>query len=76
MLNRNSKLSYLPSRSATCTDCGEKYDIRRLLQAGFTTCLDCGEINARQVVHCSVPLHKSSSVVISRKEDLKYLNKP
>ena len=39
-------------------------------------CLDCGEINARQVVHCSVPLHKSSSVVISRKEDLKYLNKP
>jgi predicted nucleic acid-binding Zn ribbon protein len=66
----------LPSRWATCTDCGEEYDIRRLTQAGFSTCMDCGEINAKKVIRCTVPMHKSNIIVVSRKEDLLYLNKP
>ena len=62
--------------TACCQECGEEYDIRRLTQAGFSTCMDCGEINAKKVIRCTVPMHKSNIIVVSRKEDLLYLNKP
>lgn len=61
--------------SIPCEECGEEYDIRRYYY-GYATCMDCGEINAKKVKRCTVPMHKSNIVVISRKEDLKYLNKP
>ena len=60
--------------TACCQECGEEYDIRRLTQAGFSTCMDCGEIQARQVIHCTVPMPKSSYVVITNKADLLHLN--
>ena len=68
--------SYSVSQRLTpeCQECGEEYDIRRLTQAGFSTCMDCGEIQARQVIHCTVPMPKSSYVVITNKADLLHLN--
>lgn len=35
---------------------------------GFDTCLRCGELVAREKVHCVVPMHKSNLVVISPNE--------
>ena len=43
-------------------------------QLGYTTCLDCGDIDAKRVVHCIAPMHKSNYVVISNLEDLKGIN--
>jgi len=56
-----------------CQDCGADYNYERY-KLGYNTCLECGEAQARQVVHCTVPMHKSSYVVITNKADLLHLN--
>ena len=58
---------------AICTDCGTAYDMRRYY-LGYPRCLDCGEMSARKVKHCTVPLHKGNYTVITRKSDLLHLN--
>ena len=44
-------------------------------EAGYITCLRCGEADARRVRHTIVPMHKSNYVVVRDRELLKYLNK-
>jgi len=43
-------------------------------EAGFDTCLPCGEREARQRRHTIVPMHKSNYIVTTNPEDLKGIN--
>ena len=61
------------SMKPICADCGANYSKKRL-QAGYDTCLSCGEEHALQVKHTIVPMHKSNYVVVSDKADLKGIN--
>ena len=56
-----------------CITCGAEYPAKRAA-LGYKTCLRCGEKEARQVKHCTVPLHKGNYVVISDKADLIGIN--
>lgn len=56
-----------------CVSCGEAYSPRRA-SLGYTTCLECGDKQARMVTWCTAPLNKSNYVVISNREELKMLN--
>ena len=47
----------------------------RRVEAGFVTCLPCGEAEAKQRRHTIVPMHKSNYVVVRDRELLKCLNK-
>ena len=46
----------------------------RRVEAGFITCLRCGEADARKVRHTIVPMHKSNYVVLSDMRDLAGIN--
>ena len=55
-----------------CIKCGDHVlDARYRL--GYTTCLKCGEIKARETKHTIAPMHKSNYMVITNREDLKGL---
>jgi hypothetical protein len=41
---------------------------------GYTTCLKCGEVDARKTKHTIAPMHKSNYMVITNKLDLQGLN--
>lgn len=56
-----------------CPECGGCVDHRRV-KLGYRTCLECGEINARQQKHCIVPMPKSNYIVVTDKELLIGLN--
>jgi hypothetical protein len=57
-----------------CRWCGhERVEVAREV-LGFTTCLECGEREARRVKHCIVPMSKSNYVVVSDRSLLKQLN--
>lgn len=56
-----------------CAACGEEYSpARRAL--GYSTCLPCGEKNARQVRHTIAPMPKSNYMVFTDLSLLKGLN--
>ena len=61
------------SMKPICSYCGANYSKKRL-QAGYDTCLNCGEEQALQVKHTIAPMHKSNYVVISDKSLLKGIN--
>jgi hypothetical protein len=53
--------------------CGDAINPRRV-ELGYTTCLPCGDKQARAVTFCTVPLNKSNYVVITNKQELTMLN--
>lgn len=56
-----------------CIKCGDHVlDARYRL--GYTTCLKCGEVDARKTKHTIAPMHKSNYMVITNKDDLTGLN--
>jgi hypothetical protein len=57
-----------------CTKCWSKRVPHARNQAGFTTCLPCGEKAARQKRHTIVPMHKSNYMVVTDLIDLKGIN--
>lgn len=57
----------------TCNQCGDGYSPRRK-ELGYTTCLSCGDKQARTVSWVTAPLSKSNYVVITNHEELKMLN--
>ena len=67
--------SYSVSQRLTpeCQDCEAEYSYGRY-KLGYNTCLECGEEQARQVIHCAVPMHKSSYGVITNQADLLHLH--
>lgn len=56
----------------TCL-CGEKIKKERLA-LGYRTCLDCGDIRAKQRTFTVAPMHKSNYMLITNLVDLKGLN--
>tara|TARA_R100000995_G_scaffold31861_1_gene14269 strand:- start:20 stop:226 length:207 start_codon:yes stop_codon:yes gene_type:complete len=56
-----------------CKNCDKHIATSRHV-VGFKTCLKCGEEEAKKVMHCIVPMHKSNYVVVTRLEDLKGIN--
>ena len=46
----------------------------RRVEAGFVTCLPCGEAEAKQRRHTIVPMHKSNYMVITDRRDLMGIN--
>ena len=56
-----------------CTDCKETYPQERAV-LNYTTCLTCGEAQAKRVVHTTVPLHKSNYMVVTDRNELKGIN--
>ena len=58
---------------ATCTKCDATYPDRRAA-LGYRTCLTCGEVTARAVKHCTVPLHKQGYSLVTNREELKMIN--
>ena len=58
-----------------CVACRTEEVAAKRVEAGFITCLECGEVDARKVKHTVVPMHKSNYVVVSDRELLKCLNK-
>jgi hypothetical protein len=51
----------------------EQVAVKRV-EAGFITCLRCGEADARKRKHTIVPMHKSNYVPVTNREDLKGIN--
>lgn len=41
---------------------------------GFRLCMTCGELTARSVKHCIVPMHKSNYVPVHNLRDLVGIN--
>jgi methylphosphotriester-DNA--protein-cysteine methyltransferase len=57
-----------------CVKCQIEQVAPRRVEAGYRTCLRCGEADARKVRHTIVPMHKSNYVVVSDMRDLKGIN--
>lgn len=57
-----------------CVACRTEEVAAKRVEAGFITCLRCGEADARKVRHTIVPMHKSNYVVISDRRDLMGIN--
>ena len=53
--------------------CGNLFPAARW-RLGYTTCLPCGDKQARAVTFCTVPMNKSNYVVVSNTAELKMLN--
>lgn len=58
-----------------CVACRTEQVAAKRVEAGFITCLRCGEADAKKVRHTIVPMHKSNYVVVSDRALLKCLNK-
>ena len=56
-----------------CRKCDERITTRRV-ELGYSTCLTCGEAEAKQVTHTVVPMHKSNYVVVSNMKHLVGIN--
>ena len=56
-----------------CIKCGD-HVLGARWALGYTTCLKCGEVVAKETKHTIAPMHKSNYMVITNKEDLKGLN--
>ena len=56
-----------------CRQCGSSVENRRWY-AGYTTCLPCGEIEARKVKHTVVPMPKSNYILVTDMALLRGLN--
>ena len=57
-----------------CVACRTEEVAVKRVEAGFITCLRCGEADAKKVRFCVVPMHKSNYVVISDRRDLMGIN--
>jgi len=57
----------------TCRLCGD-YVPERREALGYTTCLPCGEAQARTVQWTTAPLNKSNYMLITNRAELAQLN--
>jgi len=56
-----------------CVEC-HGYVHSQRYRLGYKTCLQCGEMLARQVRHTIAPINKSNYMLISDRDTLKQLN--
>ncbi len=57
-----------------CTTCYGGYVAYKRIKLGYTTCLPCGEQQAKQVKHTVAPINKSNYMLITDHDTLKQLN--
>ena len=57
-----------------CVRCQIETVAAKRHEAGYLTCLRCGEDDARRVRHTIVPMHKSNYMVITDPRDLMGIN--
>lgn len=56
-----------------CVYCVNQVPVLRY-EAGYNTCLSCGDRQASKVRHCIVPMHKSNYMVVTNRADLIGIN--
>jgi hypothetical protein len=56
-----------------CKECYDPFPVARY-RLGYTTCLSCGDKQARAVTYCSAPINKSSYMLITDINTLSQLN--
>lgn len=56
-----------------CRNCGDDIAEGRW-DLGYRVCLDCGDVVAKKVVRCVVPMHKSNYILVTDKELLTGVN--
>lgn len=56
-----------------CDKCSKPVN-RHRYEIGYTTCMPCGEAQARKRKHTIVPMHKSNYMVITDRRDLMGIN--
>lgn len=64
----------MPRIEKLCTKCWSSRVPHARSEAGFTTCLPCGEKVAQQRRHTIVPMHKSNYMVVTDRLDLAGIN--
>ena len=61
-------------RRYLCTHCYGGHVEYRRWKAGYTTCLPCGEAQARERKFTVAPMHKSNYMLFTNLDDLKGIN--
>jgi ribosomal protein L37AE/L43A len=56
-----------------CRECHDPFAVERF-RLGYTTCLACGDKQARAVTFCTAPINKSNYMLITDINTLKQLN--
>lgn len=56
-----------------CKECYDPYPVARY-RLGYTTCLECGDYQAREMKWCSAPINKSNYMLITNRAELAQLN--
>lgn len=56
-----------------CVECGG-FIAHARYRLGYKICLECGEVRAKEVRHCTAPINKSNYMYIRNPELLKQLN--
>jgi hypothetical protein len=56
-----------------CMLCGELF-ARARADLDYKLCLECGDIEAKKVTHCAVPMNKCAYMLVTDREILKQLN--
>jgi len=56
-----------------CTQCYDPFSVERF-RLGYTTCLACGDKQARAVTYCTAPINKSNYMLITNVTELSQLN--
>jgi len=57
-----------------CVECDEPITPVKRAELGYTTCLSCGDKQARATVRTVAPMHKSNYMLFTNLEDLKGIN--
>ena len=57
-----------------CVECGDPRLPVKRAELGYTTCLSCGDKQARATVRTVAPMHKSNYMLFTNLEDLKGIN--
>lgn len=64
----------MEQRDLICTQCNDAIVPGARAALSYTTCLACGEHEARLVRHTVLPLHKSNYMVPANREEIKGFN--
>jgi hypothetical protein len=59
-----------------CVACQLEQVAAKRVEAGFITCLRCGEADARKRKHTIVPMHKGNYIVVTDRTLLAQITRP
>lgn len=67
-------MTTLHCNDTACVECGEQITPPARAELGYTTCLVCGDRQAKERTFCVAPMHKSNYMLFTDPEDLKGIN--